>query len=117
MAYIESMGGVFTQHINKENENIAKTNFKRQLGKNSPTKSTISNSVKKKQQNRTLSDAMRNHKSAGGAFSHHIFSKKSQRNNIQKPIANISLLKQKITKISIILQGEQQTEFIRVQKP
>ena len=24
MAYIESIGGVFTQHINKENENIAK---------------------------------------------------------------------------------------------
>ena len=118
MAYIESMGGVFTQHINKENENIAKTNYKRQLGKNSPTKSTISNSVQKKQQNRTLSDAMRNNKSAGGAFSHHIFLKKTeeQRNKIPKPIANISLLKQKINKISIILQWEQQTEFIRVQK-
>ena len=77
MAYIESTGGVFTQHINKENENTAKTNFKHQPGKNSPTKSTISNSVQKKQQNRTLSDAMRNHKSAGGAFSHHMFFKKS----------------------------------------
>ena len=33
MANIESYGGVFTQHINKENENIAKTNFKRQPGK------------------------------------------------------------------------------------
>ena len=78
MAYIESIRGVFTQHINKENENIAKTNFKRQPGKNSPTKSTISNSVQKQQQNRTFSDAMRNQKSAGGAFSHHIFSKKCQ---------------------------------------
>ena len=95
---------------------LPKTNFKRQPGKNSPTKPTISNSAQRKQQNRTFSDAMRNHKSAGGAFSHHIFSKKCQRNNIQKPIAYIILLKQKITKISIILQGEQQTEFIRVQK-
>ena len=38
-----------------------------------------------------------------------------QRNKTPKPIANISLLTQKINKISIILQGEQQTEFIRVQ--
>ena len=37
---------------------------------------------------------MRNHKSAGGAFSHHIFLKKmseEKKNNIPKPIANISL--------------------------
>ena len=75
MAYIESTGGVFTQHINKENENIAKTNFKHQPGKNSPTKSTISNSIQKKQQKKTFSDAMRKHKSAGGAFIHHMFLK------------------------------------------
>ena len=92
MAYIESIGGVFTQHMKKEDENIPKKNFERQPGKNSPTKSTISNSVQKKQQIRTFSDAMSNHKLAGGAFSHHIFSKKCQRNKIRKPIANISLL-------------------------
>ena len=55
---------------------LPKTNFKRQPGKNSPTKPTISNSVQGKQQNRTFLYAMRNHKSAGGAFSHHIFLKK-----------------------------------------
>ena len=75
MAFIESIGGVFTQHINRVNQRIGKTNFKHQPGKNSPTKSTISNSVQKKQQKKTLSGAMRNHKSAGGAFSRHIFLK------------------------------------------
>ena len=41
----ESIRGLFTRHINKEYESIAKTKFKRQIGENSPTKSTISNSV------------------------------------------------------------------------
>ena len=75
MTYIESIRGVFTQHKNKKNENIAKTIFKHQPGKNSPTKSYISYSVQKKQQKKTLSDAMRNQNSADGAFSHHMFLK------------------------------------------
>ena len=75
MTYIDSIKGVFNQHINRENQSIGKTNFKHQPGKNSTTKSTISNSVQKKQQKKTFSDAMRNHKSAGGAFSHHMFLK------------------------------------------
>ena len=75
MTYIDSIRGVFTQHINRENQSIGKTNFKHQPGKNSPTKSTISNSVQKKQQKKTFSDAMRNHKSAGGAISRHLFFK------------------------------------------
>ena len=66
MTYIDSIRVVFTKNINRENQSIGKTNFKHQPGKNSPTKSTISNSVQKKQQKKTLSDAMRNHKSAGG---------------------------------------------------
>ena len=33
MTYIQSIRGVFTQHINKEYKSIAKTNFKRQPGK------------------------------------------------------------------------------------
>ena len=76
MTNIDSIRGVFTQHLNKEYESIAKTNFKRQPGKNSPTKPTISNFVQRKQQNRTFPEAIRNHKLAGGAFSHHIFFKK-----------------------------------------
>ena len=75
MTYIDSIRCVFTKHKNRENQSIGKTNFKHQPGKNSPTKSTISNSVQKKQQKKTFSEAMRNHKSAGGAFSHHIFLK------------------------------------------
>ena len=75
MTYIDSIRCVFTKHKNRENQSIGKTNFKHQPGKNSPTKSTISNSVQKKQQKKTFSDAMRNHKSAGGAFSHHMFLK------------------------------------------
>ena len=54
---------------------LQKTNFKRQPGKTSPTKPTISNSVQRKQQNRTFPDAIRNHKLASGAFSHHMFLK------------------------------------------
>ena len=44
---------------------LQKTNFKRQPGKNRPTKPTISNSVQRKQQNRTFPDAIRNQKLAG----------------------------------------------------
>ena len=54
---------------------LRKTNFKRQPGKNSPTKPTISNSVQRKQQNRTFADAIRENKLDGGAFSHHMFSR------------------------------------------
>ena len=93
MTYMDSIRFVFTKHINRENQSIGKTNFKHQPGKNSPTKSTISNSVQKNQQ-KTFSEAMGNHKSAGGAFSHHIFLQKmseEKKNNIPKPIANISL--------------------------
>ena len=75
MTYIDSIGVLFTKHINRENQSIGKTNFKHQPGKKSPTKSTISNSVQKKQQKKSFSDAMRIHKSAGGAFSHHMFLK------------------------------------------
>ena len=73
MTYIDSIRFVFTKHIHRENQCIGKTNFKHQPGKNSPTKSNISNSVQKKQQKKPFSDAMRNHKSAGGALSHHMF--------------------------------------------
>ena len=59
---------------------LQKTNFKLQPGKNSPTKPTISNSVQRKQQNRTFPDAIRNPKLAICAFSRHMFLKKCQRN-------------------------------------
>ena len=93
MTYIDSIRGVFTQHIKRENQSIGKTNFIHQPGKNSPTKSTNSNSAQKKQQKKTFSEAMRNHKSAGGAFRHHVFLKKCQekKNKIPKLIDNISL--------------------------
>ena len=83
MTYIDSIRGVLTQHKNRENQSSGKTNFKHQPGKNSPTKSNISNSVQKKQQKKTFSDAMRNHKSAGGAFSHHMFLKNVRRKEKQ----------------------------------
>ena len=75
MTNIDSSRGVFTQHINKEYESIAKTNFKRQPGKNSPTKSTISNSIHEATEKKTFSDTMRNHICAGGEISHHMFLK------------------------------------------
>ena len=74
MANIESNGGVSTQHINKENENIAKTNFKRQPGK-TVQQNQIFLIQFKSNRKKTFSDAMRNHKSAGGAFNHHMFLK------------------------------------------
>ena len=86
---------------------LQKTNFKRQPGKTSPTKPTISNSVQRKQQNRTFPDAIRNHKLASGAFSHHMFLKMSeeQRNNTPKPIANISLLTENKKKFNNFARG------------
>ena len=55
---------------------------------------------------------MRNHKSAGGAFSHHVLLKKCQRKRktiFRNPLLT-SVLHQKINnKISITFQWEQQT--------
>ena len=101
MTYIDSIRCVFTKHKNRDNQSIGKTNFKHQPGKNSPTKSTISNSVQKKQQKKTFSEAMRNHTSASGAFSHHIFLKKCQRKRktiFQNQLLTSVLSKNKQTK-------------------
>ena len=76
--HILTQSEVSSLHINKEYESIAKNELQTttQPGKNSPTKPTISNSVQRKQQNRTFPDAIRNHYLGSVAFSHHMFSKK-----------------------------------------
>ena len=107
MTYIDSIRCVFTKHKNRENQSIGKTNFKHQPGKNSPTKSTISNSVQKKQQKKPFSDAMTNHKSAGGAFSHHVLLKKVRkrktkfRNPLLTSVLNRKPNKQNINNFSM----------------
>ena len=57
----------------------------------------------KRSNRKKISDAMRNHKSADGAFSHHIFCKKCQRKRkaiFRNPLLT-SVLNQKINKQNI----------------
>ena len=75
MAYIRSIGGVFTQHINKENENIAKRTSNINLEKIVQQNQLFLIQFKRSNRKKTFSDAMRNHKSAGGAISRHLFFK------------------------------------------
>ena len=86
--HILTQSEVSSLHINKEYESIAKNELQttKQPGKNSPTKPTISNSVQRKQQNRTFPDAIRNHYLGGVAFSHHMFSKKVRETILRNPL-------------------------------